>query len=66
MVGDTALTDKKLVTLPLLKTGTWELSKPFIGLGFDHQIIHGRRETEERSMGELWGLEHICRYGRPL
>jgi hypothetical protein len=43
-----------------------ELVKPFIEMGFDQAMIHGRGDTEEVTMGDLWGLEHVCQYGRPL
>ncbi|KAF8522530.1 hypothetical protein JB92DRAFT_2807319 [Gautieria morchelliformis] len=39
---------------------------PHIGMGFDQGMVHGQGGTERVTMGELWGLEHICRYGRPL
>ncbi|KAF8510600.1 hypothetical protein JB92DRAFT_2727559 [Gautieria morchelliformis] len=49
-----------------LKEELAHLLIPHIGMGFDQGMVHGQGGTERVTMGELWGLEHICRYGRPL
>ncbi|KAF8491535.1 hypothetical protein JB92DRAFT_1266106 [Gautieria morchelliformis] len=43
-----------------------ELVKPYISMGFDQRIRHGRMETETVQMKELYQLAHFCKYGRPL
>ncbi|KAF8513950.1 hypothetical protein JB92DRAFT_3083105 [Gautieria morchelliformis] len=51
---------------PWMKLEVAELMGPYIAMGFDQRIRHSRMEMETIQIKELYQLEHLCKYGRPL
>jgi hypothetical protein len=42
------------------------LMRPYIAMGFDQRVIGQHDQSEIRTINKLWGLEHLCKYRRPL